>query len=81
MAPSARVEARDLPIYVNNLQVADFRDREVEADLDVGRNLGNWGEIRAGLHRINGLEYDRWGNPDLVDAAIQQRRVLFQILV
>ena len=66
VAPSLRVEGRDLPIYVNNLQVADFRDREAEADVDFGRNLGNWGEIRVGLHRLNGLEYDRWGNPDLV---------------
>ena len=47
VAPSARIEARDLPIFVNNLQVADFRDREVEGDLDFGRNLGNWGEIRS----------------------------------
>jgi NTE family protein len=66
VAPSARVEGRDLPIYMNNTQIADFRDREVEGAVDFGRNLGNWGEIRAGLHRINGLEYDRWGNPDLV---------------
>lgn len=78
VAPSARVEARDLPIYVNNLQVADFRDREVEADLDVGRNLGNWGEIRAGLHRINGLEYDRWGNPDLVEPQYNNGEYFFK---
>ena len=66
VAPSARIEVRDLPIYVNNLEVADFRDREAEADLDFGRTLGNWGEIRMGYHRINGLTYDRYGNPDLV---------------
>ncbi|MGO9036681.1 MAG: patatin-like phospholipase family protein [Steroidobacteraceae bacterium] len=66
VAPSARIEGRDLPIYANNTQIADFRDREVEGGVDFGRNLGNWGEIRVGVHRINGLEYDRWGNPDLV---------------
>ena len=66
VAPSARIEGRDLPIYMNNTQIADFRDREVEGAVDFGRTLGNWGEIRAGLHRTNGLEYDRWGNPDLV---------------
>ena len=49
VAPSARIEARDLPVYTNNVEVADFRDREAEADLDFGRNLGNWGEIRVGL--------------------------------
>jgi NTE family protein len=67
VAPSARIEARDLPIYSKNVVVADFRDREVEADLDVGRNLGNWGEIRAGLHRTNGLTRVRLGDPTLVE--------------
>jgi NTE family protein len=67
VAPSARIEARDLPIYNRNVVVADFRDREVEADLDVGRNLGNWGEIRAGFHRTNGLTRVRLGDPTLVE--------------
>jgi NTE family protein len=66
VAPSARVEARDLRVYTKNTEVADFRDREAEADLDVGRNLGNWGEIRAGIHRINGLTRARFGDPKLV---------------
>jgi NTE family protein len=67
VAPSARIEVRDLPIYTNNLEVADFRDREAEADIDVGRNLGNWGEIRAGYHRTNGETHVRFGDPDLVE--------------
>jgi NTE family protein len=66
VAPSARIEARDLKVYRKNLEVADFRDREVEADLDVGRTLGNWGEIRWGLHRTNGLTHVRFGDPALV---------------
>ena len=67
VAPSARIEVRDLAIYTNNYEVADFRDREAEADLDIGRNLGNWGEIRAGFHRTNGETHDRYGDPDLVE--------------
>jgi NTE family protein len=67
VAPSARIEARDLQVFSKNVLVADFRDREVEADLDVGRNLGNWGEIRAGLHRTNGLTRVRLGDPTLVE--------------
>jgi NTE family protein len=67
VAPSARIEVRDLPIYTNNLEVADFRDREAEADLDFGRNLGNWGEIRAGYHRTNGETHVRFGDPGLVE--------------
>jgi NTE family protein len=67
VAPSARIEARDLPIYADNEEVADYRDREAEADLDVGRNLGNWGEIRVGIHRTNGLTYERYGKPGLAE--------------
>jgi predicted acylesterase/phospholipase RssA len=67
VAPSARIEVRDLPIYSQYVEVADFRDREVEADLDFGRNLGNWGEIRVGIHRTNGLTRARYGKPDLVE--------------
>ncbi len=77
-APAVRIEARDLPIYVKNLEVADFRDREAEADVDFGRNLGNWGEIRVGYHRINGLTYDRFGNPDLVDPQYNKGEYFFK---
>jgi predicted acylesterase/phospholipase RssA len=67
VAPSARIEVRDLPVYNgNNSQVADFRDREAEADLDFGSNLGDWGEIRVGYHRTNGETHDRLGDPNLV---------------
>jgi NTE family protein len=78
VAPSARIEARDLPIYTKNLLVADFRDREVEADLDVGYNLGNWGEIRAGLHRTNGLTRVRLGDPTLVEQQYNNGEYFFK---
>src|SRR5258708_37476135 len=45
IAPSLRIEARDLQLYAKDNEIADFRDREAEADFDIGRNLGNWGEI------------------------------------
>ena len=67
VAPSARVESRDLPIYTSNVETSDFRDREAEADLDFGRNLGDWGEIRVGYHRINGATHYRFGDPNLVE--------------
>src|ERR1700730_17581958 len=78
VAPSARIEARDLPIYNKNVVVADFRDREVEADLDVGRTLGNWGEIRAGLHRTNGATRVRLGNPNLLDQKYNVGELFFK---
>ena len=78
VAPSARVEARDLPIYTKNLEVADFRDREAEADIDVGRELGNWGEIRAGLHRTNGATRVRFGDPTLVEQQYNKGEYFFK---
>jgi len=67
IAPSVRVEARDLQLYNKDVEIADYRDREVEGDFDIGRTLGNWGEIRAGLHRTNGLTRVRLGDPNLVE--------------
>ena len=77
-APSVRIEARDLPIYTKNLEVADFRDREAEADIDIGRNLGNWGEIRAGLHRTNGATRVRFGNGALVEPQYNNGEYFFK---
>ena len=67
IAPSVRVEGRDLPVYSRNVEIADFRDREVEGDFDIGRNLGNWGEFRAGIHRTNGATKVRLGDGSLVE--------------
>jgi NTE family protein len=78
VAPSARVEARDLPIYAKNLEVADFRDREAEADIDIGRVIGNWGEIRAGLHRTNGATRVRFGDPSLVEQLYNKGEYYFK---
>jgi NTE family protein len=67
VAPSLRVEARDLQLYSKDTEIADYRDREAEADFDIGRTLGNWGEIRAGFHRTNGATRVRLGDPNLVE--------------
>jgi NTE family protein len=78
VAPSARIEQRDLPIYVKDTEVADYRDREAEADIDFGRNLGNWGEIRAGFHRTNGATRVRLGDPDLVEGNYNDGEFFFK---
>jgi NTE family protein len=67
VAPSLRIEARDLQLYDKDVEIADYRDREAEAAFDIGRTLGNWGEIRAGYHRINGATHVRLGDPNLVE--------------
>ena len=78
VAPSLRVEGRDLPIYADNVQTADFRDRQVEADFDVGTNLGNWGEIRVGYHRLNGATHNNWGNPALAQSQYNNGELFFK---
>jgi NTE family protein len=78
IAPSLRIEARDLQIFNRNVQVADFRDREAEADFDVGTNLGNWGEIRAGFHRTNGATRERFGDPSLVESNYNNGELFFK---
>jgi NTE family protein len=67
VAPSLRIEARDLQLYARDVEIADYRDREAEADFDIGRTLGNWGEIRAGYHRTNGSAHVRLGDSNLVE--------------
>ncbi|HUX73653.1 MAG TPA: patatin-like phospholipase family protein [Steroidobacteraceae bacterium] len=78
VAPSARVEVQDLRVYSKDVEIADFRERQAEADLDIGRELGNWGEIRAGLHRINGDSRARFGNPNLVDRQFNNGELFFK---
>jgi NTE family protein len=78
VAPSVRIEARDLQLYNKDVLVADYRDREVEADFDIGRTLGNWGEIRAGFHRTNGAARVRLGDPTLVDQQYNEGELFFK---
>jgi NTE family protein len=78
VAPSARIEARELLLYTNDVQVADFRVREAEADIDFGRNLGDWGEIRVGFHRISGAARVRFGNPSLMAPIYNEGEYFFK---
>ncbi|MDE2348702.1 MAG: patatin-like phospholipase family protein [Gammaproteobacteria bacterium] len=78
VAPSGRVEVRDLRLYSKDVAIADFREREAEADLDLGRELGNWGEVRVGVHRINGNTRVRFGDPTLVDQKFNNGQLFFK---
>ncbi len=78
VAPSLRIEGKDLPIYTNNVETADFRNRELEGDLDVGTTIGNWGEIRVGYHRSNGAMHDNYGDPALVQPQYNNGEFFFK---
>jgi NTE family protein len=78
VAPSLRVEAHDFFIYDKDVEVAEYRDREAEADFDIGRTLGNWGEIRMGYHRTNGATRVRLGDPNLVQQQYNNGELFFK---
>ncbi|NBU25112.1 MAG: hypothetical protein EBS39_05760, partial [Gammaproteobacteria bacterium] len=63
VAPQARFELRNVPLVVDGARVADYRLRSTEYGIDIGRELGNWGEVRAGLRRATGHSRLRLGDP------------------
>lgn len=51
VAPSFDYHMRSVPVYVEGLKLAEYKVRERSIGLDVGVELGAWGEVRAGVHR------------------------------
>jgi NTE family protein len=51
VAPMVQAGSRTVPVYQDARKVADFRVREATLGLDLGYELGEWGELRAGWHR------------------------------
>jgi len=60
--PQARVALRNVPLLRNDERVAEFRLRTTEYGLDIGRELSNWGEVRAGVRRATGRTRLRLGD-------------------
>jgi NTE family protein len=48
IAPHAQTESYDLPQIEGGQQIGYFTVSDTDAGLDLGRELGNWGEIRVG---------------------------------
>ncbi len=78
IAPSARAEVRNLDLYSGDTRIAEYRVRETEEDLDVGRNLSNWGETRIGVHFRSGAARLRLGEPLLPTTPFQSGEMFFK---
>jgi NTE family protein len=68
VAPSLLVERRNFDFFSGDERLATYRVRNQEAGLDVGREFGNWAELRVGLIRGEGDQQLLVGNaadPDL----------------
>jgi NTE family protein len=65
VTPLARFEARNVPLLGADRRLAEFRLRSFESGVDLGRELGNWGEARVGVRRQTGDSRVRVGDPGL----------------
>lgn len=65
VAPRVQFNMRNLEVLDNNRQVAEYRVRELQGGVDVGRELSNWGEVRVGVQRGSGSSRVLIGDPSL----------------
>jgi len=61
--PEARFDARNVPVLADDRRIAEYRLRTTEYGIDVGREIGNVAEVRAGIRRVTGHTRLRLGNP------------------
>ena len=62
--PHAEFQIRTLPLANEDEQIlAEYRVKTADIGLDLGRELGNYGEIRLGAGRTNGSARVRVGDP------------------
>ena len=73
LLPTARFELRNVPLFEREQFVADYRLRSTEYGLDVGRELANWGEVRAGVRSVTGHTRLRLGDPSLKGTDFEAR--------
>ena len=66
--PQARFELSNVPLVSSGERIAEYRLRTSEYGLDVGRELSNWGEARAGVRRETGRARLRLGDPSLASS-------------
>ncbi|MDE2252563.1 MAG: hypothetical protein KGL25_14295, partial [Gammaproteobacteria bacterium] len=62
IAPHLQAEAHNVPQLLNGQAIGQFRVRSFEYGLDVGREFGNWGELRGGLLDTRGTTAVRLGD-------------------
>jgi NTE family protein len=65
VAPHVRVEQRNFSVFSETGRGARYRISEAVAGLDVGREIGRWGELRIGAFRSTGNGRLKTGDPGL----------------
>ncbi|MGH8285576.1 MAG: patatin-like phospholipase family protein [Steroidobacteraceae bacterium] len=66
LMPHAQLGARNVAVLDDQQRrIAELRVRTFDYGLDFGREFGNWGELRAGYGRAEGVSRVRLGDPAL----------------
>jgi NTE family protein len=65
VVPHAQLGARNVDVLSDQRRVAEYRVRSFDFGVDIGREFGNWGELRAGIERSRGRSRVRVGAPEL----------------
>ncbi len=60
-APRLRIDRRSFDVIQGEDRIAEYLVRSNEIGLDVGREFGNWGELRVGMLRATGRSELRTG--------------------
>lgn len=65
VAPRLGIEQRNVRAFADEFSIARYRVTEGDLGIDAGRELGNWGELRAGVFRGKGRATVKVGDPEL----------------
>lgn len=73
VAPSLTYEQENLPLIVDDQEVAEVSVQGAEAALAVGRNLGSWGEMRVGYGYLDARASPTIAVPGLLPSSTRVR--------
>jgi NTE family protein len=73
--PHAEAQVRNVPVLNGQNEIGEYRLHTYSYGLDFGRQFGNWGEIRAGVQRLQGHSRVTVGDPNDPALASQDFKV------
>lgn len=78
LSPHVSFDVRNAALIQNQQRLAEFRVRTLQYGVDIGYELGNWGELRAGLRRENVRSRVRLGDPLLPEESFNAGSYFFR---
>ena len=72
VAPRVRLEQSNLKVFAADSSIARYRISDAEFGIDLGRELGRWGEFRIGAFRGVGEARVKVGDPSLPNLQFEE---------